>query len=104
MPLALPLSAADIESLERTTRQALAPEQTQEIPCWILPMDHGTVGRAHSAVPIAHESIDPGAANHIVAAYEAKDFRPVFRVPDLPAFDAFRARQMAPGFTSDCPR
>ena len=103
MRLSLPLSSADIESLERATLQAVAPEQVQEIPGWLLPMDHGTVGRAHSAAPTAHESIDPGAANHIAAAYEAKGFRPVFRVPDRPAFDSFRARLKAMGFTGDMP-
>ena len=103
MPLALPLSATDIESLERATLQAVAPEQVQEIPGWLLPMDHGTVGRAHSAAPTAHASIDPEAASHIVAAYEAKGFRPVFRVPELPAFDGFRKRLTAMGFTSDMP-
>lgn len=103
MPLALPLSSTDIESLERATLQAVAPELVQELPGWLLPMDHGTVGRAHSAVPTAHGSIDPEAANRIVAAYEAKGFRPVFRVPDLPAFDPFRARLKAMCFKGDMP-
>ncbi|MEX1167282.1 MAG: GNAT family N-acetyltransferase [Hydrogenophaga sp.] len=103
MPLALPLSAADIESLERATLQAVAPELVQEIPGWLLPMDHGTVGRAHSAVPTAHDSIDPDAVNRIRAVYQAKGFPPRFRVPDLPAFDSFRERLMTLGFSGDMP-
>ena len=97
------LNAADIESLERATLQAVAPEQVQEIPGWLLPMDSGTVGRAKSAVPLMREGVDPADADRIAQAYRAQGFQPILRVPDLPAFDALRDRLRALGFTHDQP-
>lgn len=98
------LTPADIESLERATLQALAPEQVHEISDWLLPMDRGTGGRAKSAVPLMRESVDPADADRIAEAYRANGFQPVIRVPDLPAFDALRERLQALGFTPDQPR
>ena len=80
------MSTADVESLERATLQAVAPEAVEVLPGWLLPMDRGTVGRAHSAVPLSHEEPDISALNAIVARYASRGFAPVFRLPDLPAF------------------
>lgn len=99
----LQLTPADIESLERATLQAVAPEQVHEQPGWLLPMDSGTVGRAKSAVPLIREAVDPADADRIAQAYRAQGFLPVLRVPDLPAFDALRARLETLGFTHDQP-
>ena len=43
---------SDIESIERATLAAVAPERVEALPGWLLPMDHGTVGRAHAAVAL----------------------------------------------------
>jgi GNAT superfamily N-acetyltransferase len=103
MPHAMQLTLAEIESLERATLQAVAPEQVHEIPGWLLPMDSGTVGRAKSAVPLIREAVDPADADRIAQAYRSQGFQPVLRVPDLPAFDALRARLLVLGFTHDQP-
>lgn len=97
------LNPADIESLERATLQAVAPEQLLELPGWLLPMDSGTVGRALSAVTYRHGACEPAVLNQIVAAYRSAGFRPVLRIPELPAFDAARAHLAAMGFTHDQP-
>lgn len=99
----LPLAPADIESLERATLQAVAPERILELPGWLLPMDSGTVGRAKSAVPLIREAVDPACADRIAQAYRVKGFQPMLRVPDLPSFDALRERLLALGFTHDQP-
>ncbi|HEY9094888.1 MAG TPA: GNAT family N-acetyltransferase [Hydrogenophaga sp.] len=97
------LTLAEIESLERATLQAVAPEYIEEMPGWLLPMDSGTVGRAKSAVPLIREAVDPADADRIAHAYRAKGFQPVIRVPELPAFDALRERLRALGFSGDQP-
>lgn len=78
---------ADIESLERATVQAVAPERLDSLPGWLLPMDPGTVGRARSAVPLIHESKDRlaqliQALPAIVLRYEGAGYAPQFRLPD----------------------
>lgn len=81
------LSPADIASIERATLTAVAPERTEAIDGWLLPMDHGTVGRAHSAVPLHHGFHDPALIDEIAQRYRSAGLRPVFRLPDLPSFD-----------------
>ncbi len=92
------MSAADVESLERATLQAVAPEALEVLPGWLLPMDRGTVGRAHSAVPLSHESPEASALNAIVARYASRGFTPVFRLPDVPAFYGFQRSLQKRGF------
>lgn len=85
--MANPLSAADIEAIERATLTAVAPERVDAIEGWLLPLDTGTVGRAHSAVPLHHGAHDPALIDHIAQRYREAGLRPVFRLPDLPAFE-----------------
>lgn len=80
------LDAADIDAIERATLQAVAPEVVESLPGWLLPMDHGTVGRAHSAVPLHHGAHDPERLPDILARYAAAGFEPRFRLPELPSF------------------
>jgi N-acetylglutamate synthase len=94
---------ADIESLERATLQAVAPEQVHELPGWLLPMDSGTVGRAHSAVPLSHGPCDPVQVDQVLGVYRAHAFRPILRLPELSSFDAARSHLRALGFASDPP-
>lgn len=80
------LEAADIEAIERATLQAVAPEAVESLPGWLLPMDNGTVRRAHSAVPLHHGTHGAGLLPAILARYVARGFEPRLRLPDLPAF------------------
>ncbi len=89
---------ADVESLERATLQAVAPEVVETWPGWLLPMDGGTVGRARSAVPISHDPPDLAALPAILARYEARGFEPRLRLPDLPAFEALHRALNERGF------
>jgi len=47
-------SPADIASIERATLDAVCPAEVHEIPGWLLPYDPLPIGRAQSAVPLAH--------------------------------------------------
>lgn len=88
------LEAADVEGIERATFDAVPPQALAMVDGWLLGFDHGTVGRAHSAVPASHDAAspaaDPRSVERVVAAYAGQGLRPAFRVPDLPAFDAVR--------------
>jgi ribosomal protein S18 acetylase RimI-like enzyme len=92
--------AADVESIERATLQAVAPEFVDDtVPGWLLPMDPGTVGRAQCAVPLSHAAPDARLIETIVQRYRARGFAPAWRLPDLPAFQAFHAALAQGGFT-----
>jgi ribosomal protein S18 acetylase RimI-like enzyme len=93
----------DIASLERATLQAVAPEHIDSLPGWLLPMDHGTVGRARSAVPLSHAAPDPAALGTIVARYRDRGFTPALRLPELPAFEAFARDLQAGGWRREQP-
>jgi GNAT superfamily N-acetyltransferase len=97
------LRATDVESLERATLQAVAPEAVEILPGWLLPMDSGTVGRAHSAVPLSHEQPEPAVMNAIVKRYEARGFAPVLRLPDISSFHAMHRALQRQGFTRQQP-
>lgn len=92
------LSTADIASIERATLTAVAPERIEAIDGWLLPMDHGTVGRAHSAVPLHHGFHDPALIDEIAQRYRVAGLRPVFRLPDLPSFETWWPALAARGF------
>lgn len=77
---------ADIESIERATLAAVAPERVEALPGWLLPMDHGTVGRAHSAVPLTHDPTTMAPWQAVVERYRAGGYRPVLRLPEVPMF------------------
>lgn len=96
-------SAADIEAIERATLQAVAPEVVENLPGWLLPMDHGTVGRARSAVPLHHGPPDIAALAPLLARYEARGFTPALRLPDLPAFEDLQQALRLRGFVREQP-
>lgn len=97
------LSAADILSIERATLTAVAPERVETLEGWLLPMDHGTVGRAHSAVPLHHGSHDLALIGEIAQRYTDAGLRPVFRLPDVPSFEGWWPVLTARGFRSEQP-
>ncbi len=87
-----------IEALERATVQAVSPEAQVEIPGWVLPFDSGTVARAKSAVPLSHATPALSVLPQIEAAYAARGFPAMLRIPVLPAFDLFRAMLKQRGY------
>lgn len=97
------LHAADIEAIERATLQAVAPEDVETLPGWLLPMDSGTVGRARSAVPLHHDTPDLALLEPILARYVAMGFKPAFRLPEVPAFEAFQTALRERGFVHQQP-
>jgi N-acetylglutamate synthase len=99
----LTLSATDVETIERATLSAVAPERIDGLDGWMLPMDTGTVGRAHSAVPLHHGVHDPALVDHIAQCYRDAGFRPVFRLPDLPSFEPWWPLLTARGFRREQP-
>jgi N-acetylglutamate synthase len=104
MTLAQSLAADDIASLERATLAAVAPEAVAEIPGWLLPFDSGTVGRAHSAVPLAHNaSIQAADVAAIVARYRERGLAPSLRVADVPALAHLTPALMAAGLVRTQP-
>lgn len=88
----------DIEAIERATLAAVPPERTEELPGWLLGLDGGTVGRAHSAVPLRHDAPGPEAISEIEARYARAGLKPVLRLPEAAAFDAMRASLQAGGY------
>lgn len=97
------LSAADIETIERATLTAVAPERVDAIDGWLLPLDTGTVGRAHSAVPLHHDAHDPALIDTIARRYRDAGLRPVFRLPDVPSFEAWWPLLATHGFRREQP-
>lgn len=78
----------DVESLERATLDAVAPQHTVELPAWLVPIDTSTIGRATSAVPLAHRGRHTLHAHamqvtNIEACYAKHQLPPRFRVADV---------------------
>ncbi len=101
--------AADIEAIERATLQAVAPEQVDALPGWLLPMDPGTINRARSAVPLHHGEHDEDLLGTILERYAAAGMEPAFRLPGAASFAgwqrALRAQAFVhhqPTFTQTC--
>jgi N-acetylglutamate synthase len=97
------LTTADIEAIERATLTAVAPERVEALDGWLLPMDRGTVGRAHSAVPLHHGPHDPALIGTIAQRYRDAGLRPVLRLPDVPAFEPWWPELRAQGFRREQP-
>jgi len=93
------LSDTDIESLERAIVASVAPERAVEIAGWLVPLDPGAIGRARSAVPLAHDA-DPGVVGDIEQIYLAARLPPAFRIAETetlgPVREALAARGYAP--------
>jgi ribosomal protein S18 acetylase RimI-like enzyme len=78
----------DVESLERATLDAVAPQHALELPGWLVPIDHSTIGRATSAVPLSHTGMHTLRAHamqvsDIEACYVNLQRPPCFRVADV---------------------
>ncbi|WP_137919042.1 GNAT family N-acetyltransferase [Hydrogenophaga sp. 2FB] len=97
------ISATDIEAIERATVQAVAPEQLETLPGWLLPMDHGTINRARSAVPLHHGEHDPALLDTILERYAAAGMAPAFRLPGAPSFEGWLRELRMHGFMHQQP-
>lgn len=103
MPEGLPLADADVAAIERATLQAVSPERVEALPGWLLPIDHGTVGRAKSAVPLSHAAPDLAVIDEILTRYRAAGLPPVLRLPVLPSYETFAAELQRRGARRDAP-
>jgi hypothetical protein len=97
------MDSTQIEALERATVLAVSPDDRTEIPGWILPFDAGTVGRARSAVPLAHTQPPAAVLQQIEAAYAQRQLPVMLRIPVLPAFESFRALLALRGYREEIP-
>jgi len=102
------LAAADVEAIERATFDAVPPQALELLDGWLLGFDQGTVGRAHSAVPVRHDGPGvngPGVSSltRIMGAYGSRGLRAIFRVPELPAFDGIREHLRHCGYSGGKP-
>lgn len=92
--------ASDVEAIERATVAAVAPDRCDEWSGWLLPMDSGTIGRAHSAVPLSHafDTASDETVQHIVQQYQRHGHAPVFRLPEtaLALHEALKQRGFKP--------
>lgn len=88
----------DVEAIERATFAAVPPDAAEPLDGWLLGLDHGTVGRAHSAVPLAHVAPAPDFCRRVEARYAAHGLAAVFRVPRVACFDGLRATLGARGY------
>jgi hypothetical protein len=96
------LDAADLESLERATVEAVAPPEVLEIDGWLVPLDNGTIGRAKSAVPLRHD-LGPEVIGEIEAAYRHRGLKPAFRIADIEAFAPVCAELSRRGYSAQQP-
>lgn len=95
--------AADVEAIERATLAAVPPQTLEEEGGWLLAFDDGTVGRAHSAVPLRHEAPAPGTLARIERRYRARGHEPGLRLPRLPCFDPLRQELAQAGWCGSQP-
>ncbi len=94
----------EVDSLELATLSAVPPERLDDgVAGWLVPMDHGTVGRARSAVPLSHQPPSVADVVAIATRYRQNGFLPVFRLPELPAFAEIKAWLCAQGFKARQP-
>ncbi len=93
------LAAADVEAIERATFDAVPPQALELKGDWLMGFDRGTVGRAHSAVPVRHDLADTAQIGGVIGAYGACGLRAVFRIPELPAFDGVRQQLRSLGYS-----
>lgn len=97
------MNAKDVASIEQATLAAVAPETVEEREGWLLPVDHGTIGRARSAVPLLHTDTDPGVLGRIEAYYAARGLPAVFRLATATCFDSLRHELRQRGYRADKP-
>lgn len=79
-----------VESVERATLAAVCPAVMEELPGWLLGLDSGTVGRAHSAAPLHHNAPDASSLAALEGRYAEHQLDLVLRLPPLDSFKLLR--------------
>ncbi|MBC7918870.1 MAG: GNAT family N-acetyltransferase [Rhodoferax sp.] len=93
----------DIATLERATIDAVAPEAVEEIDGWLLPFDASTIGRAKSAVPLRHSSLQVADIAAIESRYAAHGLPAAFRLTDSVGLAPLHAELEERGYRADQP-
>jgi N-acetylglutamate synthase len=94
------MSPQDIETIERATLAAVAPDEVLETDGWLAGLDGGTIGRARSAVPLRHDaSCDPATLDRLEAAYRERGLEPWFRIADGPGLAQVQAELERRGYS-----
>lgn len=96
------MDTAEIDTLERATVAAVAPPEVIEIDGWIVPFDHGAIGRAKSAAPLRHD-ISPAAVDAVIEAYRSRGLPPAFRLAEVPGLEPVREALSARGLAGQQP-
>lgn len=94
----LPLTDDAIARLETSTCDAVAPPAHETLDGWLLSFDTSTVGRAKSAVPLRHHSLNPAALPDICARYAQRGLQPIFRLADVAGLADVQAELRRLGF------
>ncbi|QTN28284.1 GNAT family N-acetyltransferase [Rhodoferax sp. AJA081-3] len=97
------LTDTDIANIERATLDAVAPPAVEAIDHWLLPFDTSTIGRAKSAVPLRHHTLDAAQIAGIEALYAARGLQAAFRVADVPGLANIHAELQRLGYRADQP-
>lgn len=98
------MSPEGIEAVERATVAAVAPRRTAEIGGWLLALEPGTIRRAASAAPLAHDLPgDPAVLDQIEAAFAEAGMAPAFRLADAPGLEGVRAELVRRGYRFEQP-
>lgn len=93
----------DVEAIERATLAAMPPQALRELPGWLVGLDHGTVNRARSAVPLQHRPPQPGVLAQLEAIYGQQGLPCALRLAQLPVFDALVRQLQAAGYAAAKP-
>ena len=93
----------DIDSLERATLDAVAPQALEELPGWLLPFDRSSVNRAISAVPLSHSGFHAEVVAEIAARYASKGLGTQFRIADVPGLERLQAALAQQGYRAHHP-
>jgi GNAT superfamily N-acetyltransferase len=96
------IAPADIEGLERSIVAAVAPETVVETGGWLVPLDDGAIGRAKSAVPLAHASHSDAIAD-IEQIYLAARRPAAFRLAETDGLAAAREELVRRGYRPHTP-
>lgn len=96
------VDASAIETLERAIVAAVAPEQVVEMGGWLVPLDDGAIGRAKSAVPLAHAA-DAGAIEDVEQVYRAMRRPPWFRLAETDGLAPARDELLRRGYRPHTP-
>ena len=97
------MKPVSIESIERATIAAVSPEKVLELNGWLLSFDSGTIGRAKSAVPLAHVAPDMAVVRLIEAHYATRGLPAVFRLATHACFDTLRLELQQRGYSAAKP-